>query len=465
MPGLQLSDVQLHLQPDCSLAGVASGKLASTPVTAVAVVTPTATAAGAGVLDAGGQDLSMVMTAETVGAGKLVDVITIITRKDPPVQLLRSLQQNPQQQRMQFSSVTLTYRSPKARRRRDPADRRSPTEGDSADGGFNMVAVPDMKSAPALKQMLDAIGLNQESLTLRTSSVAGVGSSAFGLAANEPYSLQLPAPFTASGPTLLTLQYGQQTTGHVAPTDTLLTTSLEGTSTAGLTLPGFSTAVAVDLSTVTVTTPTAIVGASGQSTGPSAPITCQLGGTTVGPVSMDGLGFLQLGTLNVSATAGFQPLALHDLRLQGALTAFGVSGTAEFGSSSGPVVQQDGAAAVELSAYLPSVDMPLLARSLGANMSLGVLNANLKSVRAQISSDSLRKGAIHSVRPKQGSGAPGLAVAAELQMLGMSSYVNFDMSGQQGAAVSASFVAGQINRVSDVRCGWRCSLGLAWPWH
>jgi hypothetical protein len=125
------------------------------------------------------------------------------------------------------------------------------------------------------------------------------------------------------------------------------------------------------------------------------------------------------------------------------------------------VVQQDGAATVELSTYLPSVDLPLMARSLGANMSLGVLNANLKSVRAQISGDSLRKAAAQGARPGQGSGAHGLAVAAELQMLGMSSYVNFDMSGEQGAAVSASFVAGQINRVSD-GCSHMCLASWLW---
>jgi hypothetical protein len=185
---------------------------------------------------------------------------------------------------------------------------------------------------------------------------------------------------------------------------------------------------------------------------------------------MDGLAFLQLSTLNISAKAGFQPLALQDLRLQGALTAFGVAGTAEFSANSGPVVQQDGTAAVELSAYLPSVDLPLMARSLGANISLGALNANMKSVRARISGESLRKAATQVARPGQASGAPGLAVAAELQMLGMSSYVNFDLSGQQGAAVSASFVAGQINRVRDGRpsllplLAVRCSLAMAWLW-
>lgn len=469
VPGLQLSDVQLHLQPEGGLTGVASGKLASTAVSALATVSPSApagTTAGAGqaMQDAGQQqDLALVMTAETVGAGKLADVITIITRKDPPVKLLQSLLQQhnqQQQQRMQFSSVTLTYQSPKAARRRDGSP--GPSEGSdgSEGGGFNMVAVPDIKSAPALKQMLDAIGLEQESLTLRTSSIGSVGS-AFGLAAERPYTLQLPAPFTASGPTLLTLQYGQQSTGSsVSPADTLLTTSLAGTSTAGLQLPGTSSPVAVDLSTVSVTTPTAIVGASSHSTGAaaapnrSAPVNGKLGGNTAGAVGMQGLPFLQFGTLSVSADVEFSPLSLQDLKLTGPLSAFGVSGTAEFSASSSPVVQQDGAAGVGLMAFLPSVDMPLMARSLGANVSLGVLSADLRSVRAQIdpSSSTVQKKQAAAQGPEPRQQEPGtatnLAVAAELRMLGMSSYVNFDMSAQQAASVAATFVEGQINRVS-----------------
>lgn len=464
VPGLQLSDVQLHLEPEGNLTGIASGKLASTAVSALATVSPTA-AAGAGALSTADQDLSMVMTAETVGAGKLADVITIITRKDPPVQLLQSLQQQQQQQRMQFSSVTLTYQSPKAKRRRSSVRPGQPGtfEEEAPDGGFNMVAVPDIKSAPALQQMLEAIGLNQEALTLRTSSTGGVGS-AFGVARDQPYSLQLPAPFTNSGPTLLTLQYGQQTTRQVAPADTLLTTSLAGTSTAGLVLPGLSAPVAVDLSTVAVTTPTAIVGASGQASGQttSAPVTGQLGGNTVGAMGVGGLPFLQFGTLNVSATAGFQPLTLQDLRISGPLTAFGVSGTVEFSANSGPVVQQDGAAAaVDLMAYLPSVDLPLMARALGTNMSLGVLSANFKSVRAQTSSSAVLKAGAQGAKTGQDAGMPGLAVAAELEMIGMRSYVNFDLAAQQQASLAATFVAGQINRVSWAPCSLHadCTAG------
>lgn len=420
--------------------------------------------------DAGQQDLSLVMTAETVGAGKLADVITIITRKDPPVKLLQSLQQQQQQQqRMQFSSVTLTYQSPKAARRRDPSP--GPSEGDGSEGGgFNMVAVPDIKSAPALKQMLDAIGLEQESLTLRTSSIGSVGS-AFGLAGERPYTLQLPAPFTASGPTLLTLQYGQHSTGSVSPADTLLTTSLVGTSTAGLQLPGTNSHVAVDLSTVSVTTPTAIVGASSHSTGAdaprgSAPVNGKLGGNTAGAVGIQGLPFLQFGTLSVSADVEFSPLSLQGLKLTGPLSAFGMSGTAEFFASSSPVVQQDGAAGVGLMAFLPSVDVPLMARSLGANISLGVLSADLRSVRAQIdpsSSTVQKQAAAQGPEPRQQEpGATSLAVAAELRMLGMSSYVNFNMSAQQAASVAATFVEGQINRVSRAGAG-RCMQ--AWIAH
>jgi hypothetical protein len=169
---------------------------------------------------------------------------------------------------------------------------------------------------------------------------------------------------------------------------------------------------------------------------------------------MQGLPFLQFGTLAVSADVEFSPLTLQDLKLTGPLTAFGVSGTAEFSASSGsPVVQQDSPAGVGLMAVLPSVDLPLMARSLGANMSLGVLSADLRSVRAQIDPSTST-----AVQKKQGAAAPRqqepgtatLAVAAELRMLGMSSYVNFDMSAQQAATVAATFVAGQINRVS---CG------------
>jgi hypothetical protein len=384
----------------------------------------------------------MVMTAETVAAGNLADVITIITRKDPPTALLQSLrqqEQQPQQQRMQFYSVTLTYQSPKSRRRRSGL---APHQDDAPDGGFHMVAVPDIEAAPSLKQMIDAIGLNRESLTLRMSGATG---SAFAVGAAEPYVLKLPAPFTASGPTVLNLEYGKKSAGQLLPADTLMTTSLSGSSTTGLQLPGVQQHVLVDLSSVVVTTPTAIVGVAGEDSKGSAPVTGELEGRVVSYLALEGASFFHFKAMDVKVKAGFQPLTLHDMKVSGPLTAFGVTGTAEFSSSSGGVVQQEGgAAAVELSTYLPSVDLPLMARSMGVNMSLGVLNADLKSLRAQISPDWARKGP----GDRSESGPASLAVAAELQMLGMSSYVNFDLTTQQAASISASFVAGQINKVS-----------------
>jgi hypothetical protein len=448
VPGLQLTDVQLHLQPEGSLAGVASGTLASTAVSALATVNPTEATGAPGTLQAAGQDLAMVMTAETVAAGNLADVITVITGRDPPTALLQSLrqqQQQPQQQRMQFSSVTLTYQSPKTRRRRSGL---GPNQDDAPDGGFHMVAVPDIEAAPSLKQMLDAIGLNRESLTLRMSSASG---SAFGVRATEPYVLKLPEPFTASGPTVLNLEYGKKSAGQLLPADTLMTTSLSGSSTTGLQLPGVEQHVLVDLSSVVVTTPTAIVGVSGEDSKGSAPVTGELEGRVVSHIALDGANFLHFEAMDVSVKAGFQPLVLQDMKVSGPLTAFGVTGTAEFSSSSssGGVVQQEGgAAAVELSTYLPSVDLPLMARSLGVNMSLGVINADMKSVRGQISPVWARKGSSSGAGARSESGPTSMAVAAELQMLGMSSYVNFDLAAQQATPISASFVAGQINKVS-----------------
>jgi len=451
VPGLQLRDVQLHLEPEGNLTGIATGTLASTAVSALATVTPTAPATGRGVSGAAAtdadQDLSLVMTAETVGAGKLADVITIITKR-PPVKLLQALrqedQQPQQQQRMQFSSVTLTYSSPRVRRRRNSGA--VPREDDqSEDSGFNMVAVPDVNAAPALKQMLDAVGLQHDSLTLRTSSASGVGS-AFGLAAEQPFRLQLPAPFTAAGPTVLTLQVGGKSSDEAGAADTLIKTALAGSTTAGVQLQGSTGPVAMDLSAVTITTPTAIVGTSSLNSSP-APVTATLEGRTLSPVALNGFSFLQFGAMNISAATGFQPSQLKDLTLSGPLTAFGVPGTASFSTSSGGVVQQEGSHAVQLSAYLPSLDLPMLARSMGANMSLGAVGADLQSFRVQFSPDA-RKATPTAARNSQDQSSLPLSVSAELRMLGMSSYVSFDLSAEQGASIAASFVAGQINRVS-----------------
>lgn len=409
----------------------------------------------------------MVMAAEmTVAAGDLADVITIIThrnRKAQPVGLLQALRRQQDQQRgqrMQFSSVTLTYNSPKASRRRDAKAGENIEDG----GGFNMVAVPDVNAAPVLKQMLDAVGLNQDSLTLRTSSASNVGT-AFALAAEQPYRLQLPAPFTAMGPTVLTLEYDKKSVGSsaVLPADTLISTALAGASTGGLQLPGSASPVAVDLSAVKITTPTAIVGTQGGNSTPqqSAQVTAEVSGTVLSQVSLEGLSFLSFGPMNVSGKAGYEPMTLQELELSGALTAFGVAGTASFVSSGGgsggdgvvvpmPDAQQADAG-VSLLTYVPSVDLPLMAQSLGANLSLGVISANVKNMRAQFSPTSAPVvGRGRRARAAQdATGGVSLSVSGELQILGMSSYVSFDMSGEQGASIAATFVAGQINKV-----GW-----------
>jgi hypothetical protein len=92
------------------------------------------------------------------------------------------------------------------------------------------------------------------------------------------------------------------------------------------------------------------------------------------------------------------------------------------------------------------VDLPLLARSLGANVSMGLLSANLKSLHARTTTTTTTSSS-SSLLQEAEQGSVSLEVSAELHMMGMSSYVSFDMSAQRGAAISAKFVEGQINKV------------------
>lgn len=436
MSGLQLSDVVLHMGANGNMTGSAAGSLASTAVSAVAMLAPSSNTQR----DAG-DALSLVMTAETVAAGSLADVITIITHK-PPARLLAQLRQDQQQGApMQFSSVTLTYSHPR-KVRRERGGGREDTEGT----GFDMVAVPDVEAAPALKQMLDAIGLNGDSLALRAGGASSRGAS-FGLAAAEPFRLQLPAPFSHPGPTMLSLDVSGGSSSSSSDRAGPPPPILQGSMAAQIVLPGAVAAAALDLGSVAVTTPTTVVGVQAGAAA-EVPVTALVSGRTVSKVELAGFSFLSFQALDVSAAAGFRPSKLLSLNMSGPVSAFGVTGRAIFNTSTnyGRSGSTDASSDMAFVGRLPAVDVPLMARSLGVSVPLGALGAQLRSARVAFpAASSARTAGAPSQQQDSGS---AMDINAELQMCGMASSVSFVLSADQASSFSALFVPMQINRVS-----------------
>jgi hypothetical protein len=202
---------------------------------------------------------------------------------------------------MQFSKVTVAYSSAGV----------NPAAAAAAPGAFALMAVPSIDGAPKLKQIASSLGLGVTDFAL---SSTGAGLS---LSMTDSFELQLPAPFTRTGPTLLSMNQDSN----------VLEAVLSGSFSGSIKLPGIAAAVPLQLATgVSLRKHPIPTAASGSGEG----VALQLSSLVMRPLALDKFGFVQFEDVRLSAAANYGPSSLSKMVLSAPVTVFGVEAPSSF---------------------------------------------------------------------------------------------------------------------------------------
>jgi hypothetical protein len=206
---------------------------------------------------------------------------------------------------MQWSKVTVAYASA------DGSEAAAAVDA-SALGAFALMAVPSIiDGAPRLKQIASSLGLGVTDFALKSTG------SGLSLGMSRTFELQLPAPFTCTGPTLLSLNQDSN----------ILEAVLSGSFSGSMKLPGIAAAVPLQLtSDVSLRKPPIPIAASGSGEN----VALQLSSLVVRPLAFDKFGFVQFGDARLSGAANYGPSSLSKLALSAPVTVFGVEAPATF---------------------------------------------------------------------------------------------------------------------------------------
>eukprot|EP00775_Hariotina_reticulata_P007089 gene7089-7302_t len=239
-------------------------------------------------------------------------------------------------QAIKFQHITLTYNS-------------------AANGAkFGIIALPDIDGAPALKAVLNAVGLDPADVALRM----GPSSLTFGI--TKSYTFTLPAPFTQPGVVIWSLALDSQTKGAV----------LGGSFSSALAVPGVRDPVGIDVF-------------AGISTSVSNGVAVAFAGATTTPIVIQAFPFIQFLPFNMSASVSLQPTVLNQLTLAGGISMVGVTGSAFF-------TFDRSSRAIAMRAEISGINLQrLISAATGMNVNLGPLNVELEFSRISYSTVAL----------------------------------------------------------------------------
>jgi hypothetical protein len=236
--------------------------------------------------------------------GPLVDVLLAQQQQQQQQQLPQTLLDFIQP--MQFSKVTVAYSSAGVK----PAAAAAAAAA-AAPGAFALMAVPSIDAAPILKQIASSLGLGVTDFALKSTG------SGLSLSMTRSFELQLPAPFTRKGPTLLSLNQDSK----------VLEAVLSGSFTGAIKLPGIAAAVPLQITAgVSLRKPPIPTAASGS----GESVALQLSSLVMRPLAFDKFGFVQFGDVRLSAASHYGPSSLSKLMLSAPVTVFGVEAPSSF---------------------------------------------------------------------------------------------------------------------------------------
>eukprot|EP00775_Hariotina_reticulata_P007737 gene7737-7936_t len=207
---------------------------------------------------------------------------------------------------------------------------------------FGIVAVPDIDGAPALKAVLDAVGLNPDDVALR------MGPSALSFGISKAYTLNLPAPFTGPGVATWSLAFDSATKGVV----------LGSSFSSAIVVPGVQDPIGMDIF-------------ASVSTSATNGLAVAFAGATTSIIVIESFSFIQFSTFNVSASLSVSPPLINQLTLAGGLSVIGVDGRAlfVFDKSSGTLALQAEVSGIDLQRIVNAAT--------GADIDLGPFNMQL----------------------------------------------------------------------------------------
>lgn len=202
---------------------------------------------------------------------------------------------------------------------------------------FGIIAVPDINGAPALKAVLDAVGLDPADLALRM----GPSSLTFGI--SKAYTLRLPSPFTGPGVVTWSLALDSATKGAV----------LGGSFSSAIAVPGVQNPIGIDIS-------------ASISTSATNGLAVYLAGATTSTIVIDAIKFIQFAPFNMSASvSASSPPIINQLTLAGGLSVLGVSGRGLF-------VFHKNSGTMALQAEISGIDLQrLVSAATGVDIKLG----------------------------------------------------------------------------------------------
>ncbi|KAF8072442.1 hypothetical protein HT031_000101 [Scenedesmus sp. PABB004] len=317
--------------------------------------------------------VTMSLTAQRVSVGGLIR--ELIGTSDVPAVLFEILDP------IRFGNVSLSYNSAAAKK-------------------FSIRATPDVSGAPALKRILDFIGLSVNDVTLEIQG----RNARFGL--DKSWTFALPSPFAGPGTVQLSL-------GLDSATRAL---RLAGRFVAALRIPGVEGDVGIDLSAGVFASPDG-VGVS-------------FSGATLDSIVFTRASFIRLGPMTISASASVAPaFMLTQCTLSGSVTVFGVTGQALF-------MYDKATRAVAFQSSITNLDLEMLLSGVGVNVDLGIFNIKLTTVRTTISTV-----AIPALGIKQ-----GLQFFADLSFIGMRAQIAFELA-PDGISLAVQFNTTELSRV------------------
>jgi hypothetical protein len=283
-----VNDLTLTAVPTGGFITTTDGSFAGLPVSVAASITQQ-------------QDVTATLTAVTP-VKQVRPIIDALFSKQQQQQLSQPLSNFTQS--MQFSKVTVAYGSVSSGTGAKAAA--------TTPGAFALMATPSIDGAPQLKQMANALGLGVTDFALMS---AGSG---LNLGMVRPVQLQLPAPFTRTGSTLLAFNQDSA----------ILEAMLSGSLAASIKLPGIAAAVPLQLTTdVSLRKPLV---AAAVSSGGSEGVFLQLSSLVMRPIAFDKFSFVQFGDVRLSGAAVGGLSGLSKLALSAPVTVFGVEAPSSF---------------------------------------------------------------------------------------------------------------------------------------
>lgn len=295
IPHLTVNSMVLAAVKDVGLSATAAGTLINMPVAVRATIASKTKA------------VTYELTASKVNIGDIVG--TIFGASMVPDFLLQVIKP------MTFTTVTFTYAASK----------------------FAITAVPDINGAPALRTIINAVGLNASDLSLR------MGPEALALGVSREYLLDLPHPFTGPAQSRFSVGLDAATKG----------VALSASFAAALRADGVKDPVGLAVS--------ATVAAGANSVGVLLGFT----GSTTTSITFQDAPFISIGTMQLAASIVVaKPPTLQSLTLAGSITVLGAS-------ADGLITYDQATRAMAFRAQVADLNLQNMLQSVGVNVKLG----------------------------------------------------------------------------------------------